>query len=159
MREFKKEKNEKVNLFFLVSLLFATNKSSILKQAINLQKESKYKKAYELYKKIPNDIHAINNMAMLIYLQKIPENQGKAVELLENAIKKGIKNKHLYFNLAVMYFYGYVDNNTKKVYIKRKEAIELLKKAIKLGSKKAEMFYKSIYSSTKNKDINNTNKK
>jgi len=49
------------------------------------------------------------------------------------------------YNLARMYYNGYINTFTHKLFIDRDKAKRLLEKSIKLGYKPAKIFYDKIY--------------
>jgi len=131
----------KLILFFLsFFILYAYE----VKDAVKFQKEGNYQKAFQIYQQYKDkNITALNNYAMMLYLGKgVEAKQGRAVRILEKALKKE-KNPVLMFNLANMYWYGYFDNEKIKAFIKRKEALKLFKEAAKLGYKPAKEFLKN----------------
>jgi len=130
------------SLFFL-SFFIIVNAYK-LQDAIKFQKKGKYKKAFQIYQQYKdNNLTALNNYAMMLYLGKgTKPDQAKAVNILKEAVKK-YKNPKLMYNLANMYWYGYFDNNQLKAFIKRKDAVKLFKKSAKLGYKPAEIFLKT----------------
>jgi len=144
-----------LSLFFL-SFFIIVNAYK-LQDAVKFQKKGEYKKAFQIYKRYKdNNLTALNNYAMLLYLGKgTKPNQAQAIKILKEAIKK-YKNPILMYNLANMYWYGYFDNNKLKIFIKRKKAVELFKKSAKFGYKPAKIFLKSH---NLLKDINDTKKK
>ena len=147
-------------IFFTFLISNTLNLDQSLKKAKKFYIEKKYEKAFYIYKKLydknlTNEV-VINNLAMMYYFGKGTKfDQAKAVKILKKYIKnhKNISSD-IYLNLALMYWNGYIDNSTQKVYLKRKEAKKLLLKAIKLGNKKAKNFYNNFY-----KDINVSKKK
>ena len=131
-------------LFFCIVFLFAVN----LKEANKYYMKKQYKKAFQLYKKLGN-IAALNNLAMMYYYGKgIEPDQAKAINILENLLKKKLTNKQksiILYNLARMYYNGYINTFTHKLFIDRDKAKRLLEKSIKLGYKPAKIFYDKIY--------------
>lgn len=138
-------------IIFFISILFAKNSNFNLKNKfINYYTHKEYKKAFNLLKDSKsNSAFVLNNLAFMYYkgLGTSP-NQYKAVQILNKAIKKYPKVSNLYFNLALMNYFGYVKqykNGTYKIFLDRKKAKELLLKAIKLGNKHAKIFYEYFY--------------
>ncbi|NPA45433.1 MAG: hypothetical protein GXO49_07860 [Chlorobi bacterium] len=123
----------------------------------NYFSKHQYKKAYNCYLKFKDNDQAINNIAMMEYMGLgVDYKQSDAVKKLKNLVNKDTKYAPVYFNLAMIYFNGYYDEENKTVVVKRKLTKNLLKKAIKLHYKPAQQVYKKIYNE---QNETNTSKK
>ena len=142
-------------LLILLNIVFLY--SFTLKDANNFYKDKDYKKAYEIYKQLAKkgNLTAANNLAFMYYYGIGTQlDQKKAVNILEHLLKKNPNNPNIMYNLAVMYYKGYFDNNTLSIIVKRKDAKKLFKKSMELGNKNAEYMYNKLF-----QDINATKKK
>jgi TPR repeat protein len=139
-------------LFFSFSLLFSD--ISLIQKANDLFKKGKYIEAFKIYKRLKTPL-AINNIAIMYYFgYGVFPNQGKAVLMLESLLKDKnltIKERRVVlYNLANMYYNGFVNENLKLI-VDRKKAKKLFLESKLLGYKPAIDFYNKVY-----KDNNET---
>jgi len=135
-------------LAIVILILSAKDFNDLNKKAINYYKQGDFNKSLSIWDKLckKGNITACNNEAFVIYNKSVllNKNQSEAIKILENVLKKHPNNSSIMYNLAVMYWFGYVEQGEKKATLDRKKAVKLLEKAIKLGNKSAKVFYDKL---------------